>query len=167
MAPVRPRGIDDSRSDASAIASLKDRSLWGPNITTSVASKGKRVVSNIEALTNGTKASTHLAVSTTEPAESDPGLPRVSTSLFLKHYYLLLYGVGVCHEIHIHRPTDMLLLLAGELGNPGTGDLAHVPPRAPPAYVPCIHPCPCRRYHGLFPDGTALAICRPGTEEGP
>jgi hypothetical protein len=64
MAPARPRGVDDSRSEtSSSITNLKDRSLLGPAGTSAIA-KGRRANSNLQsglslnakALPNGTPA---------------------------------------------------------------------------------------------------------------
>lgn len=80
MAPARPRGIDDSRSEtSSSITNLKDRSLLGPAGTSAIA-KGRRVNSslqsglslNAKALPNGTPAAA--------PVDSESNVARVRVS---------------------------------------------------------------------------------------
>ena len=102
MAPARPRGIDDSRSEtSSSMTNLKDRSLLGPAGTSAVA-KGKRVNSslhsglsvNAKALPNGTAA--------TAPVDSDSNVARVCVSYVMSggiSHNILFCLHGTCMEV--------------------------------------------------------------------
>lgn len=83
MAPARPRGIDDSRSEtSSSITNLKDRSLPGPSNTPAIV-KGKRVHSSLQSglfidaksLPNGTTAPA--------PVDSESNVARVGLSCLI------------------------------------------------------------------------------------
>lgn len=80
MAPARPRGVDDSRSEtSSSITNLKDRSLLGP-AGHSAASKGKRVVSSVQNVHQGVPLVTKNAqngIAAAAPVETDSNIARV------------------------------------------------------------------------------------------
>jgi len=111
MAPARPRGVDDSRSEtSSSITNLKDRSLLGPAGTSAIA-KGKRVNSNLhsgisvsaKALPNGTAAAA--------PVDSDVNIPRIQWHALpttILHTYRSAYRLPTA-SAHINPHADLIL----------------------------------------------------------
>jgi hypothetical protein len=78
MAPARPRGIDDSRSEtSSSITNLKDRSLLGPSNTSAIA-KGKRVHSSLHSGLFLDAKSLPNGASAPAPVDSESNVARVS-----------------------------------------------------------------------------------------
>jgi hypothetical protein len=169
MAPARPRGVDDSRSEtSSSITNLKDRSLLGPAGTSAIA-KGKRVNStlhsglsvNAKTLPNGTSA--------TAPVDSDSNVARVRFSCailmdILEELILFLNGISTKFQMSLVRCTD--LTSTDPMAYTPSDYSSHLPSRAPPTNFLGIHQPTCRPHPRLLTNRLPIALfCHSATED--
>lgn len=139
MAPTRPRGVEDSRSETSSlITNLKDRSLLGPAGNSAVA-KGKRVASNTQNTHPGlpSYAKNGTSGTATTPAESDQNTARVRFILLHRKcpsnipivvFRMMTWRV---HTLLTRFPTDTMAYTA-------SFDPPHLPLRPQPTNRFCL-----------------------------